>query len=168
MLHTLPQLRSSFKSTCTFPVLCTLRTSGPQRGQDYSHPTAYGSVQNVSIQCAHPSTYTSSPRRCAWLHAQACSSLLPVLCNTFSLSTKTHTYIFSLGFSWLDEMKAMSIEFPFIPAKTLKMIGKQELPISEKKILCIIQYTASGSSPSLFGKRSFSPNGSENFLTIKH
>lgn len=38
----------------------------------------------------------------------------------------------------------------------------------KKKRLYIIQYTASGSSSNRLGKRSFSPNGSQNLLTIKH
>jgi len=47
---------------------------------------------------AHPSMYTSSPRHCARLHAQAWV-LFFQYSATLSLSTKTNTYIFSLGLS---------------------------------------------------------------------
>lgn len=99
-----------------------------------------------------------------------------LLCNIFSLCKK-HTYIFSLGLKWVDKIKAVSIEFPIIPAKPPKIIWKEKLPIQKKKKnkkpqnktkqLCIIQYIASGSTPNLLGKRSFSPNVSQNLLTVK-
>lgn len=131
MLHVLPQLCTTFKYTCTFPVLCALRTSGRQWGQDNSHPVVEGSSQNVSGMPTQAHTL-------AVLGTKQGSMLKHVVLffqyyATLSLSTKTHTCIFSLSLSWLDKIKAMSIKFPFIPAKTLKMIWKQELPISHKK-----------------------------------
>lgn len=57
--------------------------------------------------------------------------LFPGLCNAFS--TKTRMCTLSLGLSWLDKTKAVNIKFPFISAKTLKIIRIQKLPISGKE-----------------------------------